>query len=89
VLNDGVGDDFLPLKAYLTLCPGLQPILPKQWRKVIKFPVEALSIGSRCDCCLQVYMFKYDTTHGRYPGSVSQKEGKLIIDGKQIQVFNE
>lgn len=36
-----------------------------------------------------VYMFKYDSTHGRYPGSVSQKEGKLIIDGKQIQVFNE
>jgi len=38
---------------------------------------------------LQVYMFRYDSTHGRYPGSVMQKEGKLIIDGKPIQVFNE
>jgi glyceraldehyde-3-phosphate dehydrogenase type I len=36
-----------------------------------------------------VYMFKFDSTHGRYPGSVTQKEGKLVIDGKQIQVFNE
>jgi len=38
---------------------------------------------------MQVYMFKYDSTHGRYPGSVMQKEGKLVIDGKAIQVFNE
>jgi len=34
-------------------------------------------------------MFKFDSTHGRYPGSVMQKEGKLIIDGKAIHVFNE
>jgi len=34
-------------------------------------------------------MFKYDSTHGRYPGAVMQKEGKLVIDGKAIQVFNE
>lgn len=38
---------------------------------------------------VQVYMFKYDSAHGRYPGSVMQKEGKLVIDGKAIQVFNE
>jgi len=38
---------------------------------------------------VQVYMFKYDSTHGRYPGAVMQKEGKLIIDGKAIHVFNE
>jgi len=38
---------------------------------------------------IQVYMFKYDSTHGRYPGAVMQKEGKLVIDGMTIQVFNE
>jgi len=38
---------------------------------------------------MQVYMFKFDSTHGRYPGSVMHKEGKLVIDGKTIQVFNE
>jgi len=37
----------------------------------------------------QVYMFKYDSTHGRYPGSVTTKDGKLVIDGKAIAVFNE
>ncbi|KAL4221032.1 hypothetical protein ACF0H5_019294 [Mactra antiquata] len=36
-----------------------------------------------------VYMFKYDSTHGRYNKDVSVKDGKLVIDGKPISVFNE
>ncbi|XP_056458686.1 glyceraldehyde-3-phosphate dehydrogenase 2 [Gadus chalcogrammus] len=34
-----------------------------------------------------VYMFKYDSTHGRYKGEVSYEDGKLIVDGKPISVF--
>lgn len=34
-------------------------------------------------------MFKYDSTHGRYKGTVEVKDGKLVIDGKSIAVFNE
>jgi glyceraldehyde 3-phosphate dehydrogenase len=34
-----------------------------------------------------VYMFKYDSTHGRYKGSVSHKDGKLIVDGKEVAVY--
>jgi glyceraldehyde 3-phosphate dehydrogenase len=33
-----------------------------------------------------VYMFKYDSTHGRYPGSVETRDGKLIVDGNEIIV---
>lgn len=36
-----------------------------------------------------VYMFKYDTTHGRFPGEVRHENGKLVINGKSIRVFNE
>ncbi|CAF2521418.1 unnamed protein product [Rotaria sp. Silwood2] len=36
-----------------------------------------------------VYMFKYDSTHGRYKGEVSHKDGKLIVDGKEINVYTE
>lgn len=36
-----------------------------------------------------VYMFKYDSTHGKFKGEVSTKDGKLIVNGKTIQVFNE
>ncbi len=41
------------------------------------------------DLDYMVYMFKYDSTHGRYKGSVEVKDGKLVIDGKAISVFNE
>lgn len=36
-----------------------------------------------------IYMFKYDSTHGMYKGEIEAKNGKLIIDGKSISVFNE
>lgn len=33
------------------------------------------------------YMFKFDSTHGRYNGEVETKDGKLIVDGKAIKIF--
>jgi len=36
-----------------------------------------------------VYMFKYDSTHGKFKGDVHTKDGKLIIDGHEITVFQE
>ena len=35
------------------------------------------------------YMLKYDTIHGRFEGEVRAEEGKLIINGKEIKVYNE
>jgi len=36
-----------------------------------------------------VYMFKYDSTHGRFKGEVSHKDNKLIVNGQEISVFTE
>ena len=36
-----------------------------------------------------VYMFKYDSVHGRFKGSVEAKDGKLWVEGKAISVFQE
>merc|ERR1712002_991951 len=41
------------------------------------------------DLDYMVYMFKYDSTHGRWKGTVEAKDGKLVIDGKAVTVFNE
>jgi glyceraldehyde 3-phosphate dehydrogenase len=35
------------------------------------------------------YMFKYDSTHGRFKGEVSHKDGKLVVNGQEISVFTE
>jgi glyceraldehyde 3-phosphate dehydrogenase len=36
-----------------------------------------------------VYMFKYDSVHGMFKGTVEHKDGKLIINGNAITVFGE
>ncbi|TFK36504.1 glyceraldehyde 3-phosphate dehydrogenase [Crucibulum laeve] len=36
-----------------------------------------------------VYMFRYDSVHGRFKGTVEAKDGKLYIQGKPVHVFNE
>ncbi|KAJ1040600.1 hypothetical protein NDA11_002903 [Ustilago hordei] len=41
------------------------------------------------DLDYMVYMLKYDSTHGVFKGDVSSKNGKLIVNGKEIAVFAE
>nr|ABU96665.1 mitochondrial glyceraldehyde-3-phosphate dehydrogenase [Dictyota dichotoma]ABW77415.1 mitochondrial glyceraldehyde-3-phosphate dehydrogenase [Dictyota dichotoma] len=35
------------------------------------------------------YMFKYDTVHGIYGGSVENDDSHLIVDGQKIKIFGE
>lgn len=34
-------------------------------------------------------MFKYDSVHGRFKGTVEAKDGKLVINGNSVTVFGE
>jgi glyceraldehyde 3-phosphate dehydrogenase len=36
-----------------------------------------------------VYMFKFDSTHGRFKGEVKAVDGNLVINGNKITVFQE
>nr|ACV88092.1 glyceraldehyde-3-phosphate dehydrogenase 1 [Pilobolus crystallinus] len=36
-----------------------------------------------------IYMFKYDSTHGRFKGTVEKKDGKLVVNGREIAVYSE
>lgn len=35
------------------------------------------------------YMTKYDTVHGRFEGTVTSTENTLVVNGKEIKVYNE
>ena len=35
------------------------------------------------------YMLKYDSTHGRFNGTVEVKDGHLVVNGKKIRVTAE
>jgi len=41
------------------------------------------------DLDYMVYMFKYDTVHGRYKGAIKADGGKLTIGGNSITIFNK
>ncbi|KAF8344981.1 glyceraldehyde 3-phosphate dehydrogenase [Amanita rubescens] len=41
------------------------------------------------DLQYMVYMFKYDSVHGRFDGSVETRDGKLWINQKPITIFAE
>lgn len=34
-----------------------------------------------------VYLFKYDSTHGRFEGTVETKDGNLVVNGEVIHIF--
>ncbi|CEG63882.1 Putative Genomic scaffold, msy_sf_12 [Rhizopus microsporus] len=41
------------------------------------------------DLDYMVYMFKYDSTHGRFKGTIEKKDGKLVVNGQAISVHTE
>ncbi|CAG8521083.1 21415_t:CDS:10 [Gigaspora rosea] len=41
------------------------------------------------DLDYMVYLFKYDSTHGRFKGQVEAKGGKFVVNGHEICVFGE
>jgi glyceraldehyde 3-phosphate dehydrogenase len=51
--------------------------------------VEVVGINDLIDVNYMAYMLKYDSTHGRFKGSVEVKDGKLVVNGKAIRVTAE
>ncbi|MEM5811810.1 MAG: type I glyceraldehyde-3-phosphate dehydrogenase [Candidatus Aenigmatarchaeota archaeon] len=50
---------------------------------------EIVAINDLSDTQNLAYLLKYDTVYGRYNKSVEVKDGKLVVDGKEILVLKE
>jgi glyceraldehyde 3-phosphate dehydrogenase len=51
--------------------------------------VEVVGINDLIDVEYMAYMLKYDSTHGRFNGTVEVKDGSLVVNGKAIRVTAE
>lgn len=51
--------------------------------------IEIVAINDLLDAEYMAYMLKYDSTHGRFDGTVEVKDGHLIVNGKKIRVTAE
>lgn len=51
--------------------------------------VEVVAINDLVDVDYMAYMLKYDSTHGKFDGTVEVKDGKLIVNGRTIRVTSE
>jgi glyceraldehyde 3-phosphate dehydrogenase len=56
---------------------------------VMRDDINVVAINDLLDLDYIAYMFKYDSTHGRFKGSVEVKDGKLVVNGKEIRVTAE
>ncbi len=51
--------------------------------------IEIVGINDIVEPAYMAYMLKYDSTHGKFDGSVEVKDGNLIVNGKKIRVTAE
>ncbi|BBV08760.1 TPA: glyceraldehyde-3-phosphate dehydrogenase [Providencia stuartii] len=51
--------------------------------------IEIVAINDLLDADYMAYMLKYDSTHGRFNGTVEVKDGHLVVNGKKIRVTAE
>jgi len=51
--------------------------------------IEVVAVNDLTDLKTLTHLLKYDTTHGRYPGEVSEDGENLIVNGKKIRLLSE
>ena len=64
-------------------------ILRALYERNLQDQLQVVAINELADLESVSYMLRYDSTHGRFPGSVEQTENGLNVNGDAIQVFHE
>ncbi|MBX2966117.1 MAG: type I glyceraldehyde-3-phosphate dehydrogenase [Cyclobacteriaceae bacterium] len=60
------------------------------FRAAINRPdIEIVGINDLLEPSYMAYMLKYDSTHGRFDGTVEVQDGSLVVNGKKIRVTAE
>ena len=59
------------------------------FRAAVEKNIDVVGINDLIDVDYIAYMLKYDSTHGRFNGTVSVDNGALVVNGKKIRVTAE
>ncbi len=51
--------------------------------------LEVVAVNDLTDTKTNAHLLKWDSTYGRYPGTVEAKENAIIVDGNEIKVLSE
>jgi glyceraldehyde 3-phosphate dehydrogenase len=51
--------------------------------------IDFVAINDLADVKTNAHLLKYDSTHGRFPGTVEAQSNKLIVNGKDLKVLSE
>jgi len=51
--------------------------------------IEFVAINDLTDAKTLGHLFRYDSVHGVFPGTVEVEDGALVIDGRRIRVVSE
>jgi glyceraldehyde 3-phosphate dehydrogenase len=51
--------------------------------------LDFVAVNDLTDTRTLAHLLKYDSVHGRYPGSVEAREGALMVDGDEMKVLSE
>ncbi|AZI25908.1 MULTISPECIES: type I glyceraldehyde-3-phosphate dehydrogenase [Pedobacter] len=59
------------------------------FRAALKRGLEIVAINDLIEPDYMAYMLKYDTTHGKFDGTIEVVDGNLVVNGKTIRVTAE
>nr|WP_068893264.1 type I glyceraldehyde-3-phosphate dehydrogenase [Pedobacter panaciterrae] len=59
------------------------------FRAALKRGLDIVAINDLVDPDYMAYMLKYDSTHGRFDGTIAVENGNLVVNGKTIRITAE
>jgi len=51
--------------------------------------LEVVAVNDLAPTATNAHLFRYDSTYGRYPGSVEEGDGEIVVDGRHIRTHSE
>jgi glyceraldehyde 3-phosphate dehydrogenase len=51
--------------------------------------IQVVAVNDIADLATNAHLLKYDSNYGTDPGSIDTRDGRLVVDGREIMVFGE